>query len=91
MAMESKLLLDVIGHDCATQETGYCIQPSAITKYPPNQKYYWDWEDVTAKPALEKLGYKVIGWYTDEGDSFGPLSRIVVVEKDGIKSEMWYW
>jgi hypothetical protein len=88
--MDSKSLLDVIGRDCATEVLGFCMQPSAITRYPPDQKWYWNWEDETAKQALEKLGYKVIRWYSSDSDSFGPLVRVVVVEKDGIKSEMWY-
>jgi len=85
-----KSLLDVIGHECATEELGFCVQPSAITKYPPKQKYYWDWEDGTARIHLTNLGYKINCWYTGDGDSFGPLSRIVVVEKDGVKEELWY-
>ena len=88
--MESRFLLDVIGYECATSELGYCVQPSNNPQYPTKSPYYWTWEDVTAKQALEKLGYKVIRWRIGDGDSFGPLSRIVIVEKDGVRSEMWY-
>jgi hypothetical protein len=89
--MENKNLLDVIGHECATEALGFCVQPSTITNYPKGQLYYWDWEKLTAQPKLESLGYRVIGWMTGEGDYFWSLTRVCYVEKDGVRSEMWYY
>ena len=51
---------------------------------------YWNWEDKIATPALEALGYKVIRWYSEDSDSFGPLVRAVKVEKDGAKQVLQY-
>lgn len=49
------------------------------------------WEEWVANPALKSRGYKVLGhWYTVDGDSFGPLVRGVMVEKDGEKKELTY-
>ena len=42
------------------------------------------------QPQLEKLGYKVIRWYDGERDSFGPLSRVALIEKDGIQYKYCY-
>lgn len=81
-------LVNLIGWDICTSELGYCMQPSSYT---PNQKlFYWDWETKTAEPKLKELGYKVIRWFTGDGDSFGPLTRVVVVEKDGKREELMY-
>lgn len=83
-----KFLHDVLPNITSNYADGYCAQPSAHT---PNQrKFYWDWEKDVATPALQALGFKVIRWYDGERDSFGPLSRVVELEKDGIKSTMWY-
>jgi hypothetical protein len=62
-------IFQVIGEQ--VDMTGYC------------SRTYWDWEDNVAKPALEAAGYKVIKFMMGEADSSGPLSRIVVTEKDG--------
>lgn len=51
---------------------------------------YATWEAEVATPALEALGYKVRGWRTTDGDSFGPLVRMVTVEKDGQKLQLWH-
>ena len=77
-------LLDIIGHDKANH-SWYC-----------NRSCYWQWELQIAIPALLGLGFKVVvnnysmAFHTLEGDSCGPLSRGVVVEKDGVKSTAWY-
>lgn len=85
----SKYLHNVIDPVPSDDATGYCMQPSAST---PNQKkFYWNWEEEIAKPKLKELGYTLIGEFsTGDGDSFGPLTRYIRVEKDGQKMELWY-
>lgn len=51
---------------------------------------YTDWERNIATPSLEKLGYTVGRWYTGEKDSFGPLSRLAIISKDGTTSIVRY-
>ena len=41
------------------------------------------WESEVATPALESNGWIVQGWFTGDGDSFGPLTRYGTAEKDG--------
>ena len=36
---------------------------------------YWDVENNQVKPAIEKLGYHSVRFYTIDGDDFGPLVR----------------
>ena len=69
-ASEYSDLLSVIGDDGADE---------------PNYwgRYYWRWENHTATPRLEKLGYEVHGWWAGDGDSFGPLTRFCMATKDG--------
>lgn len=87
-----KTLLDVIGHELAEYELGYCSQPS--TAFPQfNNKSgltWYDWEQKTARPKLSELGYRILRVYTGDGDSFGPLTRVFVVEKDGVREELMY-
>lgn len=85
--VQERYLLDVVTCD-TSHEDGHCVSVSVNEK--PNQKHYWDWEENVATPALEKLGFKVIRWFDGERDSFGPLSRVVEVEKNGERSTMWY-
>jgi len=70
-------LLDVIGA-AAAGEPDFCSQS------------YWKWEDETATPLLEKLGYANIRFSMGECDSFGPLTRIVTADKDGIPYRFIY-
>lgn len=51
---------------------------------------YWRWEKEIATPALEALGYRVSGWSTGDGDSFGPLVRTVQLTKDGVTKTYSY-
>jgi hypothetical protein len=52
---------------------------------------YWKGEEKILAPQLVAKGFKIIGnWYTTDGDGFGPLSRGVQVEKDGVISVAWY-
>jgi hypothetical protein len=84
----SESLHEVIDPVDTSDATGYCMVPSSFT---PNQKeFYWHWETKVATPRLQELGYKVLGWFDGERDSFGPLIRYVTVVKDGVKSELWY-
>lgn len=77
-----KDLLDIIGHERATNETGYCVTNGS--------PYYGDWERNVAIPALEALGYNHISFYNGEVDSFGPLSRVVTATKDGKRVKFMY-
>lgn len=70
-------LLEVIGEDAA-DKPDFC------------SRSYWKWEDETATPLLEKLGYANIRFSMGECDSFGPLTRIVTAEKDGIRYRFIY-
>jgi hypothetical protein len=85
-------LLDVIGNDAADYELGFCSQPS--TAFPQfNNKSgltWYDWEQKTARPKLADLGYRVLRVYTGDGDSFGPLTRVFVVQKDGKEEKLIY-
>ena len=77
-------LLEIIGEDAAGNP-GYCASPHGIGPC------YWDWEDATAIPRLKQLGYQVLGNFFDgDRDSFGPLSRVVRVEKDGVTMKLIY-
>lgn len=64
-------------------DQGYCILCGTGPRYT-------DWESNVATPALEKLGYTVGRWYTGEKDSFGPLSRLAIISKDGTTSIVVY-
>jgi hypothetical protein len=85
---EARFLHDVFPEITSNHEDGYCV--SSLTTKMRITKYYWDWENNIATPALVARGYKVIRWYSSESDSFGPLSRNVDVEKDGVKEVLWY-
>ena len=63
-------LLSVIGDDAANKDE-YC------------GRYYWRWENHTAQPMLEQLGYEIHRWFDGERDGFGPLTRYCLAEKDG--------
>lgn len=52
--------------------------------------HYTRWENEVATPRLRELGYEVVGWFMGERDSFGPLSRVVHVSKDGELSKLVY-
>ena len=41
-------------------------------------RYYRD-EVTVLQPQLEELGYSEIRWYPGESDSFGPLTRTVMM------------
>lgn len=68
--IETMDLLAVIG-DEAAHEPNYCTCS------------YWSWEEETARPRLEKLGYSKIRFSMGDRDSFGPLTRIVTASKGG--------
>lgn len=69
-------LLEILGE---VSQEGFC-SPS-----------FWGWEENIAIPRLKELGYKIIrGFKTWDGDSFGPLTRGVLIEKDGVQTEAWY-
>ena len=46
---------------------------------------YFKGEKELLTPLLLQKGYTNITWRTEEGDSFGPLSRICSCYKDGVK------
>ncbi len=75
-------LFSVIGDVPTTNASGFCSQSG--------DKWYFDWEDEIAKPALEALGYSHVKFRTGDGDSFGPLTRIVSATKDGITYQFMY-
>lgn len=68
-------IFDVIGED--VEMAGFCVSPCT-------------WEQEVAEPALNDLGYSVEKWVTGEYDSFGPLSRIAHVIKDGVRTQLIY-
>lgn len=52
-------------------------------------KEYWKWEEEVDK-YLKSQGFEVIRWITLDGDSFGPLVRGVIVEKNGVTEKYSY-
>jgi len=70
-------LLDVIGGEAADHDD-YCGERGT----------YRRWEQEVAIPRLETLGYTVQRIYTGDGDSFGPLTRMFVVTKNGVEQEL---
>src|ERR1700685_1695920 len=88
--MNFNSLEEVIGWDLCTDALGYCVQPSSNPIFPTKAPYYWNWELITAEPKLRELGYSIVRWYTGDGDSFGPLTRVVIVEKDGVREALVY-
>lgn len=68
------------------------LLPDKITNHPDcfDSRNYDRWEREIAKPHLESLGFKVISWWTEDGDSFGPLVRAVEMEKDGKREVYTY-
>jgi hypothetical protein len=70
-----KDLLDILGD---VPMEGYCSQE------------YWKWEQEVAEPQLRDLGYEVVRWAMGEVDSFGPLSRVVTVTRDGELKQFVY-
>lgn len=53
-------------------------------------KFYWQWEDRVAKPALELAGYERVTFHMGERYSSGPLTRIVRAYKGGTCHEFIY-
>jgi hypothetical protein len=54
-------------------------------------RQYWRWEEQIAQPALEALGYKVVSWYTVDGDACGPLVRgVIVMTEEGEERLLTY-
>ena len=53
-------------------------------------KYYWKWETEAAEPRLKTLGYERVTFHTGDGDSFGPLTRVVRCYKGGQCYEFIY-
>ena len=52
---------------------------------------YWaKWETEVTAPRLCALGYERITFHTGDGDSFGPLVRIVRCYKGGQCHEFFY-
>lgn len=66
------------------------LGPVSMTNYCGSRGRYLDWEEKAATPALKAQGFVVREWRTTESDSTGPLSRAVVVEKDGTKRLLVY-
>lgn len=90
--MEYKDLLEVIGAKLADSELGYCQQNSPGFPQFNNKSglEYYDWEQKTATPKLESLGYTNVRFSNGEADSFGPLTRIVEATKDGKRTYFIY-
>lgn len=69
-------LFDLIPNDLS-EDPRYCVD-------------WIEWEKEVATPALCAAGYEVKRWQTAEADSFGPLSRFVLLEKAGAASKAYY-
>lgn len=52
---------------------------------------YWEWEGQVARPILESLGYTDIYFADGERDSFGPLSRAVMMTDPSGQKVMTYY
>jgi hypothetical protein len=51
---------------------------------------YYVLERSVLQPQLEALGFQVRRWIDGERDSFGPLSRVAVCEKDASEVRLVY-
>ncbi len=56
----------------------------------PDYRNWLDWELKVAGPALQEAGYTRIVFYSGEADSFGPLSRMVRCQKEGLPYRFCY-
>lgn len=65
------------------------VIPNEVWKNFSFSEYYRD-EKRILKPALENAGYTNITFIMGERDSFGPLSRIVIAYKDGVRFDFVY-
>jgi hypothetical protein len=84
-------LFSVLDYNLADHLRGYCMQPNTFTQFDSTTgKYYWDWEKEVATPALQVKGFQVLGVVNLDADSFGPLVRAFIVEKEGRKSKLVY-
>ena len=73
------------GIELPTGGYGYC------TSYREGKRTYTWWEDNIASPFLEWLGYSLEHcWVSGDADSFGPLERHILVQKDGYFYEVYY-
>lgn len=71
-------LLDIISTE-ATNDPRFC-----------SSAFYAEWEKNVAEPELRKAGYIPTRWRTADGDSFGPLIRVVDLVKDGVRRTYYY-
>ena len=55
-----------------------------------DERRWPEWERRVAGPLLAAAGYRILRAYTAEGDSFGPLLRCFVAEKDGRCYRLYY-
>lgn len=52
---------------------------------------YYEHEKTVLEPAMTKIGMiKTGNWYSTEYDSFGPLTRGVIVTYQGVEHLAWY-
>ena len=82
-----------------SEEAGFCMTPDARSYInearqrnglPPLTKDYDEWEEEVL-PIFRQNGYEpVAGWFTIEGDSFGPLIRGITLEKEGQRYRFAY-
>lgn len=68
------------------------LLPDELANHPDcfDSRNYLRWEREIAQPHLESMGFKVISWWTEDGDSFGPLVRAVELERDGKREVYTY-
>ena len=61
--------------------------------FPPSycSREYWRWEEEVAKPVLHALGYSDVVFVEGERDSFGPLSRGVLMTDPSGQKVMTYY
>ncbi len=53
-------------------------------------KRYREYEDNALSPWLRSMGFVGLRWSDGERDSFGPLSRVCRMVKDGVRFEFMY-
>jgi len=66
------------------------ILPSTVSLDNHCSREFWRWEDEVVTPILLDLGYTDIVWRMGEVDSWGPLSRVVSVSRDGFREQFVY-
>jgi hypothetical protein len=79
MAIETEDLFTYINPRLA-EKPGFCT--SSRTALRNGIPSYLDWEKHHAEPALRQQGFRAIVWKDGDEDSFGPLTRYAICQRE---------